>query len=93
MKDVFDRVETFQKAERDILQSYKSVFLDDRGKIVLQDMLYDLYFLREATTPEQQALCNYAKVLLDKIYGDRFASESGFSRLEQIFRKLLRVKK
>jgi len=93
MKDIFNRVETYQKAERNILQSYKAVFLDENGKVVLQDMLYELYFLRHAETPEQQALCNYAKSLLNKIYGDRFEGEGGFSRLERIFRKLLRKKK
>jgi len=78
--------EEFGQAEERILRAYKAVFLTDEGQLVLQDMLFELYFLRNCETSEQQALCNYAKSLLVKVYGVPIES----SRLAAIIKKLLR---
>lgn len=84
--DKLNRASEAQDAENNISLAYRQIFSDEKGKLVLQDMLYELYFLRPATTPEQQTLCNYAKTLLSKIYG----GEIEFTRLEGFFRKLLK---
>ena len=79
--------ETATEAERQ--RMYLAVFTDGYGKAVLEDMLYDLYFMRECETPEQQALCNFAKQLLSSIHGPVVRP----SKLEPIVKKLLKGKK
>ncbi len=65
---------------------YLVVFTDGYGKAVLEDMLHDLYFMRECETPEQQALNNFAKQLLNTIHGPVVRP----SKLKTLIRKLLR---
>lgn len=86
MLETLRQLDQTQEAEQEMARSYKKTFLDALGNVVFQDMLWDLYFLRPAETPEQQALCNYAKTLIAKVYGQ----DVEFSRLQSIFRKLFR---
>jgi len=85
LEPIEDEVAT--EAERQ--KMYLAVFSGEFGKVILEDMLYDLYFMRECETPEQQALCNYAKQLLNTIHGPVVRS----SRLKMLIKKLLKGKK
>ena len=83
-----DAVSEDKAAADNIRKGYKIIFNSDIGELVLQDMLWELYFLRPCTTPEQQALSNYAKTLIAKVYGQ----EVGYGVLKRFFRKLLKLK-
>ncbi len=64
-----DPIEDVEATEAERHRMYLAVFTDGYGKVVLEDMLHDLYFMRECETPEQQALNNFAKQLLNSIHG------------------------
>ena len=81
LEPIEDEVAT--EAERH--KMYLAVFSSEYGKVILEDMLYDLYFMRECETPEQQALNNYAKQLLNTIHGPVVRP----GKLKTIIRRLL----
>ncbi|MCK5611563.1 hypothetical protein KAR91_57360 [Candidatus Pacearchaeota archaeon] len=85
MLNGLDPIEDVEATEQERHRMYLSVFTGESGKAVLEDMLYDLYFMRECTTPEQQALNNYAKQLLNTIHGPVVRP----GKLKTIIRKLL----
>jgi len=85
MLNGLDPIEDEEATEQERHRMYLAVFTGEYGKVVLEDILSDLYFMRECETPEQQALCNYAKQLLNTIYGPVVRS----SRLMTLIRKLL----
>ena len=89
LDDALAPIEDVSVTEKERHRIYLSLFTGEFGKVVLEDMLYDLYFLRECETPEQQALCNYAKKLLNTIYGPVVRP----GRLKTLIKKLLRSKK
>lgn len=66
---MLDSVDEASQRQASVWRAYRSVFMSDQGKSVLEDMLYELYFLRPCENEGQQALCNYAKSLLSTIYG------------------------
>jgi hypothetical protein len=86
MLDQMLEVEKGQQAEERIRSAYKAKFSDEIGQLVLQDMLWNLKFLTPCENEKDMALCNYAKSLLATIYGN----DISMSKLETIFRKLLR---
>ena len=85
LEPIEDEVAT--EAERQ--KMYLAVFSGEFGKVILEDMLYDLYFMRECETPEQQALNNFAKQLLKTIHGPVVRSE----KLETLIKTQLKGKK
>jgi len=89
MLNGLDPIEDVEATDQERQRMYLAVFTDGYGKAVLEDMLCDLYFMRECETPEQQALCNYAKQLLNTIHGPVVRS----SRLKMLIKKLLKGKK
>ena len=89
MLNALDPIENVEATEAERHKMYLSVFSEEYGKVVLEDMLYDLYFMRECETPEQQALCNYAKQLLATIHGPVVRT----SKLNQLIKKLLKGRK
>ena len=89
MLNGLDPIEDVEATEDERRKMYLSVFSDEYGKVVLEDILYDLYFMRECETPEQQALCNYAKQLLNTIHGPIVRP----GKLKTLIKKLLRGKK
>ena len=88
MIEELQRIENDLAAEQEIQEAYRSIFTTAQGEKVLDDMLYNLYFLQSCATTEQQALCNYAKSLLATIYGQPIES----SRLKNIIKKLFKRK-
>jgi len=88
MLEALDPIEDESVNEDERSRVYLSVFTSEFGKVVLADMLWDLYWMRPCETPEQQALCNYAKLLLITIYGKK--EETRPTRLLKLMRKLLR---
>lgn len=85
MLDALDPIEDVEATEQERKRMYLAVFTGEFGKVVLEDILSDLYFMRECETPEQQALCNYAKQLLNTVYGPVVRP----GRLKTLIRKLL----
>jgi hypothetical protein len=81
------QIEAAQESEAKVKALYRSVFADGSGRIVLEDMLWDLYFLRPCQTPEQQALSNYAKELLALIYEPPIESCMIFSLIRKLFNR------
>lgn len=79
------QIEQARESEAQVKSLYRSVFADGPGRIVLEDMLWDLYFLRPCQTPEQQALSNYAKELLALIYEQPIESHTIFSLIRKLF--------
>lgn len=69
MIDMFDKTRKAIEAEDRIRQAYRSVFAGEQGRLVLEDMLYNLKFVTECRTEQDMALSNYAKSLLATIYG------------------------
>ena len=47
--------------------TYRRVFGSAEGRLVLRDILGDLYHFTQTTNPEEVALRNYSMRLLDKI--------------------------
>jgi len=80
-----DPIEDVEATEQERHKMYLSLFTSEYGKVILEDMLHDLYFMRECETPEQQALNNFAKQLLNTIYGPVVRP----SKLKTLIRKLL----
>ena len=89
MLNGLDPIEDEVATEAERHKMYLAVFTSEYGKVILEDMLYDLYFMRECETPEQQALCNFAKQLLSSIHGPVVR----FSKLETLIKKQLKGKK
>jgi hypothetical protein len=89
MLNGLDPIEDVEASEQERQRMYLAVFTDGYGKAVLEDMLYDLYFMRECETPEQQALNNYAKQLLNTIHGPVVRP----GKLKMLIKKLLKGKK
>jgi len=85
MLEALAPIEDVEATEAERHRMYLAVFKDEYGKAVLEDMLHDLYFMRDCETPEQQALNNFAKQLLNTIYGPVVRS----SRLKMLIRRLL----
>ena len=82
-------IEDVEATEQERQRMYLAVFSSEYGTVVLEDMLSDLYFMRECETPEQQALCNYAKQLLNTIHGPVVRP----GKLETLIKKLLKGKR
>jgi hypothetical protein len=89
MLNGLDPIEDEAATEAERHKMYLAVFTSEYGKVVLEDMLYDLYFMRECETPEHQALCNYAKQLLTSIHGPVVRS----GKLETLIKTLVKGKK
>jgi hypothetical protein len=90
MFDILKNTDDNAESEEKVLLAYKRKFIgDDDGGIVLEDMLFDLYFLQPCENEGQQALCNYAKTLLAKIYGVPIES----SRLKSLIQKLMKKRR
>jgi hypothetical protein len=89
MLNGLDPIEDVEADDQERQRMYLAVFTDGYGKAVLEDILYDLYFMRECETPEQQALCNYAKRLLKTIHGESVR----LGKLETLIKKQLKGKK
>jgi len=85
MLNALDPIEDVEATEQERHKMYFAVFGSAYGKAVLEDMLYDLYFMRECETPENQALNNYAKELLNSIHGPVVRP----GKLKMLIRKLL----
>lgn len=85
MLEGLEPIEDEEATEQERQKMYLAVFSEEYGKAVLEDILFDLYFMRECETPEQQALNNYAKQLLNTIHGPVVRS----GRLKTLIRKLL----
>lgn len=88
MLDALEPIEDEEATDAERHRMYLAVFTDEYGKAVLEDMLYDLYFMRECETPEQQALCNYAKKLLNTIHGPEVRP----GKLKTLIKRLLKCK-
>ena len=86
MLEALDPIEDVEATEAERHRMYLAVFTDGYGKAVLEDMLHDLYFMRYCETPEQQALCNYAKELLNTIHGPVVRP----GKLKTLIKKLLK---
>jgi hypothetical protein len=84
-----DPIEDVEASDQERQRMYLAVFSGEYGKAVLQDILYDLYFMRECETSEHQALNNYAKQLLNTIHGPVVRS----GKLKTLIKKLLKGKK
>jgi hypothetical protein len=81
-----NRTEKAIEKDKETLSAYQW-FKTEQGQKVLLDMLYELYFLQETTTPEQQALNNYAKSLLGIVYGTNLPQASLIRLLQKLFKK------
>lgn len=51
--------------EKRIKQAFKNTAAKEDGQIVFHVIFENLYFFRKTETPDQQALNNYAKFLLE----------------------------
>ena len=89
MLNGLDPIEDEVATEAERQKMYLAVFSGEFGKVILEDMLYDLYFMRECETPEQQALNNFAKQLLKTIHGSDVRPE----KLETLIKTQLKGKK
>jgi hypothetical protein len=89
MLEGLDPIEDVEATEAERQKMYLAVFTTEYGKVVLEDILSDLYFMRECETPEQQALNNYAKQLLNTIHGPVVRP----GKLKTLIKKLLKGKK
>lgn len=85
MLEGLEPIEDVEATPQERQKMYLAVFSGEYGKVVLEDILSDLYFMCECETPEQQALNNYAKQLLNTIHGPVVRS----GRLKTLIRKLL----
>jgi hypothetical protein len=85
MLNGLEPIEDVEASDQERQRMYLAVFTSEYGKAVLEDILSDLYFMRECETPEQQALNNYAKQLLNTIHGPVVRP----SRLKMLIRRLL----
>jgi len=56
--------------KRRITEAFSKVAATEDGKIVFHVIFENLYFIREAKTPEHQVLNNYAKFLLKTYFGE-----------------------
>ena len=90
---MFEDDTEYEQAEEKVLGAYSSVLKVGLGNLVLEDMLFELYFTRPAETPEQQALCNYAKALLAKIYPKTIPKSVMRRLIEVTLHRLRRRKK
>lgn len=64
---------------RAIEEAFCSVACTESGKIVFATIFENLFYFRKAETPEQQALNNYAKLLIN-----HFGEEVKYQVLEAI---------
>jgi hypothetical protein len=89
MLNGLEPIEDVEADDQERQRIYLAVFTGEYGKAVLEDILSDLYFLRECETPEQQALCNYAKQLLNTIHGPVVRP----GKLKTLIKRLLKGKR
>ena len=89
MLNGLDPIEDVEASDQERQRMYLAVFTGEYGKAVLEDILSDLYFMRECETPEQQALNNYAKQLLNTIHGPVVRP----GKLKTLIKKLLKGKR
>ena len=92
MINILNQPNETQDAEQRLAMAYKHVFQSELGKLVFDDMLWNMYFLQPCETPEQTALSNYAKALLAKVYGGIDEDNVLPTIIERLFKKW-RVKK
>jgi len=85
MIEALDPIEDVEATDQEPHKMYLALFTGDYGEAVLEDMLYDLHFMRECETPAQQALNNFAKQLLNTIHGPVVRP----GKLKTLIRKLL----
>ncbi len=55
--------------QQELTLTYRRVFDSYEGRLVLRDILAELYHFTQTTNPEEVALRNYSMRLLDKIGG------------------------
>jgi len=67
---------------RRIKEAFANVIATEDGRIVFHVIFENLYFTREAKTPEHQALNNYAKFLLGF-----FGEDAIYRVMEALIRK------
>jgi len=68
--------------ERRIKEAFSNVVATEDGQVVFHVIFENLYFIREAKTPEHQALNNYAKFLLGY-----FGEDAIYRVVEALIRK------
>ena len=68
--------------ERLLLNAYKTM-----DKRVLDDMLIDLHFLTPATNEGEQALNNYAKMLLGKVFAPEIKPYTFWGLIQRLLRR------
>jgi hypothetical protein len=78
------------EGEKKIRLAYQQVFNSSAGRIVLEDMLFNLYFVQPCETPEQQARCNYAKELLALIYDQPVSIHKIIEIVEKLLKRMKR---
>ena len=89
LADALSKLDNAQQGEVRIRNAYRSVFGSGLGPLILEDMLWNLYFLQKCETVEQQALCNYAKSLLSLVYGQPVESH----KLRNLIKRMLEKKR
>ncbi len=75
--------------EEKIKGLYKSVFGDAYGRIVFEDILFELHFMQEANTEGEIALRNYAIQLINLVEGPEIKT----GRFRKLLKKLIMRKK
>lgn len=66
-KHMLKRLEGLSEEDKVLVieEAFNQVARTENGKIVFAVILENLYFFRSAETPAQQALCNFAKFLIN----------------------------
>ena len=77
---VFDQLE--DERSKALARAYRSM-----DKTLLDDMLIDLHFITEATNEGEQALNNYAKILLGKVYAPEIQPETFWGLVKRLTRR------
>ena len=90
MIDILEKTEKAIIAEQNIRQTYRALFNTEAGRMVLEDMLWNLKFLAPCENEADMALCNYAKSLLAIIYGSEVIDGN---RLLNLIRKLFKTRR
>ncbi len=77
---VFDQPEN--EREKALMRAYRAM-----DKMVLDDMLIDLHFITPAKNEGEQALNNYAKELLGKVYAPEILPENFWGLIKRLLRR------
>lgn len=59
----------FEQQRKKLVETFRKVFATNDGKVVLNAILYDLFYFTEATTDSEQALNQYAKYFIKERLG------------------------